>query len=135
MRTTKNERIYELESKVETMQIQIKSLMASAHDSTVRLIALEPDNPFNPKNINRGSELTGSDLCRAMLERGDVCVPCVTAWNSDAEAIEENEVWLVHEFRPEEPNFHAGLEDFYFAVPINTRTGEPLTAADVGITK
>ncbi|MGP5346136.1 hypothetical protein ACTXLJ_05615 [Psychrobacter celer] len=78
-------------------------------------------------------ELTGSDLCRAMLARGDVCVPCFTSWDGDAEAIADKSIWLVHQFLPEEPNFHAGLEDFYFAVPINTRTGEPLTQSDVGL--
>lgn len=78
-------------------------------------------------------ELTGSDLCRVMLARGDVCVPCFTSWDGDTEAIADKSIWLVHDFLPEEPNFHAGLEDFYFAVPINTRTGEPLTATDVGL--
>ncbi|MGP5535042.1 hypothetical protein ACTXMF_10695 [Psychrobacter celer] len=83
--------------------------------------------------VDLSSELTGSELCKAMLARGDVCVPCFVAWDSDAEAIADKSIWLVHEFLPEAPNFHAGLEDFYCAVPINTRTGEPLTASEVGL--
>jgi len=84
-------------------------------------------------DVDLSSELTGSELCKAMLARGDVCVPCFVAWDSDVEAIADKSIRLVHEFLPEAPNFHAGLEDFYCAVPINTRTGEPLTASEVGL--
>lgn len=78
-------------------------------------------------------ELTGSDLCRAMLERGDRCVVCFVAWDSDVAAISEKNIWLVHDLLPRRPNFHAGLQDFYHAVPINPRTGKPLTASEVGL--
>ncbi|KAF0567387.1 hypothetical protein FQV37_2243 [Psychrobacter nivimaris] len=48
-KVTKNSRIADLESKLIVMQTQINILIASAHDSKKRLIALEPDNPFHGK--------------------------------------------------------------------------------------
>lgn len=77
-------------------------------------------------------ELTGSDLCRAMLERGDKFVVCKLADTSEADAISNSMAKLVTEYDGD--GFYHELADsyWYFAVPINNQ-GEPLTAADVGL--
>lgn len=195
-KVTKNARIANLESKLVVMQTQINSLIASAHDSTKRLIALEPDNPFHGKFYEPSEpklkqldqsvfdgldekwrfaavdasgevwcsthktqpstsgthlshelkadsmqvngycdasdwqnslierekvELTGSDLCRAMLERGDRYVMCAVDDGADVISGTYEDGSLV------------SINDAYkVAIPINNQ-GEPLTAADVGL--
>lgn len=78
-------------------------------------------------------ELTGSDLCRAMLERGDKFVMCLVSDMSHAGAISncsKPRLIVNHEVMGfiEEP------KDLYwhFAVPINNQ-GEPLTQSEAGL--
>lgn len=74
-------------------------------------------------------ELTGSDLCRAMLERGDKWVLCLAAnhpSNIDYDQIPD----VVTEYISK--GFMAGHYHWMYVVPINNQ-GEPLTAAEVGL--
>ena len=76
-------------------------------------------------------ELTGSDLARAMLARGDKYVMCAIGDVSDADALDSMVV----------DNAMSSNEDWFdcldgrlwrYAVPINNQ-GEPLTQAEVGL--
>ena len=73
--------------------------------------------------------LTGSDLCRAMLEKGWKYVPCYVHDGSDDEAINRKHYVLVKNETPRSGyNFSGtGANDWKYAVPIDPRTGEPLT--------
>ena len=73
--------------------------------------------------------LTGSDLCRAMLEKGWKYVPCYVHDGSDDEAINRKHYVSVKNETPRSGyNFSGtGANDWKYAVPIDPRTGEPLT--------
>ena len=74
-------------------------------------------------------ELTGSDLCRAMLARGDKWVLCLVANNpKNIDLEQEPDVVISHD----ENGFY--IRDSYYgcAVPINN-IGEPLTAKEAGL--
>ena len=75
--------------------------------------------------------LTGSDLCRAMLEKGWKYVPCYVHDGSDDEAINRKHYVSVKNGTPRGGyNFSStGVNDWKYAVPIDPRTGEPLTQA------
>ena len=76
-------------------------------------------------------ELTGSDLCRAMLERGDRCVPC-DAYDGEEDWKRNTGLGLI--VAAEAGCFIcASGNDWMNAIPINPRTGEPLTQSDVGL--
>lgn len=71
--------------------------------------------------IDLSSELTGSELCRAMLERGDKYVLCRTIGGVDVIS------------GTYEDGYFVSLNGEYEAVaPINNQ-GEPLTQSDVGL--
>lgn len=76
-------------------------------------------------------ELKGSDLCRAMLEKGWKYVPCYVHDGSDDEAINRKHYVSVKNETPRSGyNFSGtGANDWKYAVPIDPRTGEPLTQA------
>lgn len=76
-------------------------------------------------------ELAGSDLCRAMLEKGWKYVPCYVHDGSDDEAINRKHYVSVKNETPRSGyNFSGtGANDWKYAVPIDPRTGEPLTQA------
>lgn len=77
-------------------------------------------------------ELTGSDLCRAMLERGDKYVLCfVSDFSDDYAANQAERINLIT--HTEGKSICAKSARWKYAVPINTRTGEPLTASEVGL--
>ena len=75
--------------------------------------------------------LTGSDLCRAMLEKGWKYVPCYVHDGSDDEAINRKHYVSVKNETPRSGyNFSGtGANDWKYAVPIDPRTGEPLIQA------
>ena len=138
-KVTKNERISTLEKQLSVMQTQISSLIECAHSHTERLIALEPDNPFHGKfykperdtakelaEVDLSSELTGSELCRAMLERGDKYVMCLVF--DDTRNLDVT--YVIRGYY--DGYFHTKLNSWENAVPINNQ-GEPLTAAEVGL--
>lgn len=82
--------------------------------------------------IERKSELTGSDLCRKMLERGDKYVLCFVSDFSDDRAVAQaNMINLMTHIKGD--CFYAKSARWKFAVPLNQQTGEPLTASEVGL--
>ena len=85
--------------------------------------AIEFEQPPKP--------LTGSDLARAMLEKGWKYVPCYVHDGSDDEAINRKHYVSVKKETPKSGyNFSGtGANDWKYAVPIDPRTGEPLTQA------
>ena len=74
-------------------------------------------------------ELTGSDLARAMLARGDKYVMCKTSGTGEAEAMEAEYPDVIQKYDWE--FFYTPYKKRY-AVPINNQ-GEPLTASEVGL--
>jgi len=75
--------------------------------------------------------LTGSDLARAMLDKGWKYVPCYVHDVSDDEAMNRKHYVSVRKETPKSGyNFSGtGANDWKYAVPIDPRTGEPLTEA------
>ena len=72
------------------------------------------------------NELTGSELCKAMLARGDTRIMCLV---SDEGSRDD----LTHVIRVyEDGRFHTKANSWKYAVPINNH-GEPLTSKDVGL--
>ena len=76
-------------------------------------------------------ELTGSDLCRKMLERGDKLVMCLVSDRSDIAAIKNGQLKIIININPFDV-FHSNPDTWKYAAPINNQ-GEPLTAAEVGL--
>ena len=77
-------------------------------------------------------ELTGSDLCRAMLARGDKYVLCFVSDFSDDYAVNQSKmINLVTHAKGN--SIFAKSARWKYAVPINQQTGEPLTASEVGL--
>ena len=75
------------------------------------------------------NELTGSELCKAMLARGDKYVLCLVNDNSEESARSYERVRVICSQGAD--YFDDTIEDmWYFAVPINSQ-GEPLTSSDV----
>ena len=74
-------------------------------------------------------ELKGSDLARAMLDKGWKYVPCYVHDGSDDEAINRKHYVSVKNETPRSGyNFSGtGANDWKYAVPIDPKTGEPLT--------
>ena len=73
--------------------------------------------------------LTGSDLCRAMLDKGWKYVPCYVHDGSDDEAMKRKLYVSVKKETPKSGyNFSGtGANDWRYAVPIDPKTGERLT--------
>lgn len=72
------------------------------------------------------NELTGSELCKAMLARGDTRIMCLVTDDGSRDDI-------THVIRVyEDERFHTKANSWKYAVPINNH-GEPLTSSDVGL--
>ena len=83
--------------------------------------------------VDLSSELTGSDLCRAMLARGDKFVMCAVSMADDETALSAETVTLnriVISLDKEWLYTDTGTR-WHYAIPINNQ-GEPLTAAEAG---
>lgn len=79
--------------------------------------------------VDLSSELTGSELCKAMLARGDEWVLCLVANNpKNIDLEQEPDVVISHD----ENGFYIRDSYYGFAMPINHK-GEPLTASEVGL--
>lgn len=76
-------------------------------------------------------ELTGSDLCRAMLERGDKYVVCIVSEHEDAVNI-DSVIFPKVVYKHYADCFMTTDSNWPYAIPINNQ-GEPLTATDVGL--
>ena len=81
--------------------------------------------------------LSGSDLTRAMLKRGDALVIVRVSDESDEMALEHRkEFWVAHSIDAETGKFlvnHDFDERWPFAIAINPKTGEPLTAKEAAL--
>ena len=76
-------------------------------------------------------DLTGSDLCRAMLDKGFEYVMCLVGDECEESASNSEVVRVVCSHGAD--YFDDTTEDmWYFAIPINNQ-GEPLTASEVGL--
>ena len=105
----------------------ISNICHATPENYERLQATFTDIEFEPPP----KELAGSDLCRAMLEKGWKYVPCYVHDGSDDEAINRKHYVSVKNETPRSGyNFSGtGANDWKYAVPIDPRTGEPLTQA------
>ena len=77
--------------------------------------------------VNLSSDLTGSDLARAMINRGDKIVLCIVR---DYE--HEDYTYYDAITHCSDDYFDSSLSSWRYAVPINNQ-GEPLTASEVGL--
>lgn len=73
--------------------------------------------------------LTGSDLCRAMLNKGWKYVPCFVSNESDDFAQKMKLTDLIFALDGDRSKEFVGDDVWRYAVPIDLRTGEPLTEA------
>ena len=78
--------------------------------------------------------LTGSDLARAMLDKGWKYVPCYISDSSDTHALERqtrNTAVIIgtHKDHPSFFIYGSGKSFISYAAPFDPRTGEPLTEA------
>lgn len=79
------------------------------------------------------NELTGSDLARAMLKRGDKIVTCAVSDTSDDNALNRKLYDAITLYKDDCTSPFESSGDIYeFAVPVNSQ-GEPLTSSDVGL--
>lgn len=86
--------------------------------------------------VDLSSELTGSDLCRKMLARGDKCVLIRMGVRDDKQAKEIGRFAIATSI-DESGRFNVmsdqqPISKVDFAIPINNQ-GEPLTQSDVGL--
>ena len=86
--------------------------------------------------VDLSSELTGSELCKAMLARGDKFILCGVSDSDDSDAANhEDDDFLaeaVTDFYDTDGLFGTTSVRWNHAVPINNQ-GEPLTASEVGL--
>ena len=90
---------------------------------------IERDTAKELLEVDLSSELTGSELVRAMLERGDRCVMCMVA-NNEANMFLATRPVVVHGCT--DSGFISVAGCYSFAVAVNNQ-GEPLTAAEAGL--
>ena len=97
-----------------------------------QLIAIrtERDTAKEPAEVDLSSELTGSDLCRAMLERGDKYVMCAydNGYDNHPKAISVSEYGDLFYINGD-CEYGVLCGNIY---PINNQ-GEPLTASEAGL--
>ena len=111
-------------------RVNHETLCHANQENYERLQAIFPDIEFEQP----AKELKGSDLARAMLDKGWKFVPCYVHDRSDDEAMNRKHYVLVKKETPKNGyNFSGtGANDWKYAVPIDPRTGEPLTQAVLG---
>ena len=102
------------------------SLIGKGYDaSNWRNSLIARDTAKDSAEVDLSSELTGSELCKAMLARGDKYVMCMTSIGADI--IDNLDCPLSSTCQ-----FIGYLDNYSHVVPINSR-GEPLTASEVGL--
>lgn len=77
--------------------------------------------------VDLSIELVGSELCRAMINRGDKIVLCIV---KDYDY--ENDIYYDAITRCSGDYFKSTISSWRYATPINNQ-GEPLTAAEAGL--
>lgn len=90
---------------------------------------IERDTAKELLEVDLSSELTGSELCRAMLARGDKYVSGFGHHHSDRLALESRFADTVSKHTQ---CFQSSQNAWDYFVPINNQ-GEPLTASEVGL--
>lgn len=153
---TKNERIDRLVACLRTQGIKMRELEVKlealeewsngADDMLTELNHALPDPEYDAKCAENAvaveeslerhavrlglvkAELTGSDLCRKMLERGDKVVLC--AVSDDGDCVDG--VYDAIHSVDEDGLFESHCSFWWYVQPVNSQ-GEPLTAADVGL--
>lgn len=97
---------------------------------------IERDTAKELLEVDLSSELTGSELCKAMLARGDKYVMCGVSDVDDSDAANhESDDFLaeaVTDFDCKDELFGTTSMRWNYAVPINNQ-GEPLTASEFGL--
>ena len=106
--------------------VSIKEICHATQENYELLCKLYPRIEFEQP----AKELKGSDLCRAMLEKGWKVVNCVCSDSSDNDALSNDECDMIDEFSI--LGFEGLAHNWRFAVPFDPRTGEPLTEAVLG---
>ena len=92
---------------------------------------IERDAAKELLEVDLGSELTGSELCRAMLARGDKYILCLVGDGGDYRVANQGYAFIVTGVHSN-GEFDTPIYTWEFAVPINNQ-GEPLTASEVGL--
>lgn len=77
------------------------------------------------------NELTGSELCKAMLARGDKYVMCLVSDECEESAKSHDRIRVIYSYGADYFE-DTSYDMWYFATPINNQ-GEPLTSSDVGL--
>lgn len=84
--------------------------------------------------VDLSGELTGSELCEAMLARGDEYVVCLVSNVADSHAIKHREhTTLIEQWVGRDGFYNYRSQNWGHAVPVNPATNEPLTQAEVGL--
>ncbi|WP_372844767.1 hypothetical protein [Psychrobacter sp.] len=125
-----NDALNELQSQSDSTDFVLSTLIEQLKD-----LGVIDKSGDEPSDIDK-AELKGSDLARAMLERGDKFVMCGVSDGDDNDAANlEDEDFLaeaVTDFDDADGLFVATSMRWLYAVPINNQ-GEPLTQSDVGL--
>lgn len=104
------------------------------HEGLQRIIGHEYDTTdWQNSLIERESrELTGSELCKAMIIGDRDWVLAYVSNENDATALFHRNAMVVTDFDLSEDAFYCRGENWAHAIPINNQ-GEPLTAKEVGL--
>ena len=92
---------------------------------------IERDTAKELLEVDLSSELTGSELCKAMLARGDKYILCLAGDGGDYRVANQGYAFIVTGVHSN-GEFDTPVYTWEFAVPINNQ-GEPLTASEVGL--
>ena len=95
------------------------------------LLGLGYDTTNWQNSLIERKELTGSDLCRAMLARGDKFVMCGVNEDSQEDTMLDG-FYAAIESVGKDNRFYGYPHYWNYATPINNQ-GEPLTQSDVGL--
>lgn len=101
---------------------------ANSDDNSIHLGEGYDTSNWKKSLIERDTvkELTGSELCKAMLARGDTRIMCLVTDDGSRDDI-------THVIRVyEDGRFHTKANSWKYAVPINNQ-GDPLTSSDVSL--
>ena len=88
---------------------------------------IERDTAKELLEVDLSSELTGSELCKAMINRGDKIVLCIVRdYEHEDDTYYDAITYCSGDY------FESTLSSWRYATPINNQ-GEPLTASEVGL--
>lgn len=93
---------------------------------------IESDTAKEILEVDLSSELTGSELCKAMLARGDKHVMCLVSDSSEHVAIQNEILGIVTGTNSKDLFTTSSINAWMYVVPINNQ-GEPLTASEAGL--